>query len=130
MPADRRLVSARCPSCGARNTQDADWCTLCHGPLGEPPLVSEPAAAQAGRSEDTSQGGPPRALTGGDLPTEVVAQLMDRLAATEAGSTLPGQLRGPDGTRVIGRQVLLAAGGLVTGVLALLLLMWLLGHLL
>ncbi len=55
---------------------------------------------------------------------------MSRLAATESGSSLPGSLRGPNGARAIGRQAVLAAGGVVAGGLVLLLLMWIAGHLL
>jgi hypothetical protein len=72
----------------------------------------------------------PTRLIGSAVPAEVVEELVGRLAATESGAALPASLRGPTGAHAIGRQAAVAAGGLVAGAAALLVLMWLLGHLL
>lgn len=37
----------RCPACGARNADSADWCTLCYAPLRTEPPVAEPPAGDA-----------------------------------------------------------------------------------
>lgn len=37
----------RCPSCGARNADDAAWCTQCFAPLDEPPQPEPRATAPA-----------------------------------------------------------------------------------
>jgi len=114
--------------------------------MDRPPAVAEPTAvttpvptpvptavptAAPGASESASLGpAAPTGLVGGHVPAEVVEELVGRLAATEGGSALPASLRGPTGARAIGRQAAVAAGGLVAGAGALLVLMWLLGHLL
>lgn len=57
----------RCPACGARNAETADWCSLCYAALRVEPPVAEPPVADPARAEPSATG-PAVAAPGGPEP--------------------------------------------------------------
>lgn len=54
----------RCPSCGARNAETADWCTQCYADLRpdpEEPETPPETSSEAGPRSEEERGGPPGA---------------------------------------------------------------------
>lgn len=121
-PARSRPRGTRCPTCGARVTSLAPWCSLCFtdlapGPQAPAPVPPVPAAAAAESAADRPGSAADDELvpTAADEPDadQVADTLLAELAAT-SGTTGPArwQLLSTTGGRV---GVMLVGSALVTG---------------
>lgn len=112
--------TARCPACRARVVPGQQWCTLCHGRLGEP------EAPPAEEARPTAPGGP--GVSGGStvdppavLPPGMAEAMLAELAATTDRPLSRGPLAGRSRAVRIGLGVsaALVLMGIGVGLLAL-----------
>ncbi|MFZ5869356.1 MAG: hypothetical protein ACOYXW_02310, partial [Actinomycetota bacterium] len=105
-------VDVRCPSCGARSTPGADWCTLCFADLRPEPAVEQDRPEFLDRREEGEE-----RSSEAPSPPPVVDAMLAELAARERPTSRLAGLMGAmssTGARVavmlVGTLVVTAAG--------------------
>lgn len=88
----------RCPDCGARNSEDAAWCTQCYADLRPPPVPQPPTADPQTPQRTASPAARPSAVSG---PAEGVPPAPGVSTSSGAGSargrTVARDVRDRDG---------------------------------